>query len=68
MLTSNAELAASALQRADRLRASVSSDPDLDEAWSGEAENVIFQEELESAAVEMMPGHIEMASLRVRLG
>ena len=49
----------------DRLIATQDADPAVEQAWMAEAKR--RDEEIESGAVELIPGHMAMASLRARL-
>jgi len=49
----------------DRLIASLDTDAAVEEAWMAEARR--RDEEIESGAVELIPSHIAMASLRAKL-
>lgn len=52
-------------QLLDRLIASLDTDAAVEEAWMAEARR--RDDEIESGAVELIPSHIAMASLRARL-
>ena len=49
----------------ERLIVSLDSDPSIEAAWMAVARR--RDEDIESGAVEVVPGHIAMASLRARL-
>ena len=49
----------------ERLVASLDSDPEVEEAWEREADR--REAEIESGAVEAVPGHEAIARLRARL-